>query len=400
MILSRRHFFFGSLALPALAAPKNTGDRPNILLILVDGLPAWMLGCYGSKDVHTPNIDRIAATGVRFRNHFAASPSAGPGRASLLTGRTALQLGGGESIPSDEVSLASILGGLGYGCLAADMGAADAVAAQTLKFIDEQAGSRPFFLTAGFTDLVPPYDGVAQKYRDLYAKAAFESCFPAPPPAPNARDGKEMLPDLLGSLRKVAAAITALDDRVGLLIARLRQRQLVDNTLVIFTSTCGSSYGRHGLWGSGDGSMPANMYEEAVLTPMILRWPVRLPPQTDRPESVSACDFVPTLCELTGATLPNRNLSGRSYLPLAEGKPLPPKQPWRNVVYSHLQETDLVRDSLYKLVLREGGKGPNELYDLQQDPREATNGYADPQYVTIRTPLTAELAKWRQRFSS
>ena len=400
MILSRRHFFFGSLALPALAAPKSAGDRPNILLILVDGLPAWMLGCYGSKDVKTPNIDRLAATGVRFRNHFAASPSAGSGRASLLTGRTALQLGGGESIPSDEVSLASILGGLGYGCLAADTGAADAVTAQTVKFIDEQAANRPFFLTAGFTDLVPPYDGVAQKYRDMYAQAPFESCFPSQPPASNGRGGKEMLPDLLGSLRKVAAAITALDERVGLLIARLRQRQLVDNTLVVFTSTCGSLYGRHGLWGPGDGSTPVNMYEEAVLTPMILRWPVRLPPQTDRPESVSACDFVPTLCELTGAAPPNRNLSGRSYLPLAEGKPLPPKQAWHNVVYSHLQDTDMVRDSLYKLVLRDGGNGPNELYDLQSDPREAANGYADAQYVSIRTPLAAEIAKWKQRFSS
>jgi arylsulfatase A-like enzyme len=400
MILSRRHFLFGSLALPPLAAAKSTGDRPNILLISVDGLPAWMLGCYGGKEVRTPYIDQIAATGVRFRNHFAASPSAGPGRASLLTGRTTLQLGGGESIPSDEVSLAQILGGLGYACLAADAGASDAVAAQTVKFLDEQAAGRPFFLTAGFTDLVPPYDGVAQKYRDLYAKEPFESCFPSERPSAAARSGKEMLPDLLGSLRKVAAAITALDDRVGSLLARLKQRQLLDDTLIVFTSTSGSLYGRHGLWGSGDASAPVNMYEETVLTPMILRWPVRLPPQTSRPESVSACDFVPTLCEITGATPPNRNLSGRSYLTVAMGKPLPKKEPWRNVVFSHLQDTDMVRDSLYKLVLRDGGKGPNEFYDLLKDPREATNGYSDGQYASIRPSLAAEIAKWKQRFSS
>ena len=80
-----------------------------------------------------------------------------------------------------------------------------------------------------------------------------------------------MLPDLLGSLRKVAAAITALDDRVGSLTARLKQRQLLDDTLIVFTSTSGSLYGRHGLWGSGDASAPVNMYEETVLTPMILR---------------------------------------------------------------------------------------------------------------------------------
>lgn len=400
MILSRRHFFFGSLALPPLAAAKNTGDRPNVLLILVDGLPSWMLGCYGGKEVRTPNIDQLYATGVRFRNHFAASPSAGPGRASLLTGRTAPQLGGGESIPSAEISLAKILGGLGYGCLAADTGASDAVAAQTMKFFDEQAAGQPFFLTAGFTDLLPPYDGVAQKYRDMYAQAQFETCFPSEPPASNARGGKEMLPDLLGSLRKVAAAITALDDRVGSLITRLRQRQLLDNTLIVFTSTSGSLYGRHGLWDSGEASAPVNMYEETVSTPMIWRWPVRLPPQTNRPESVSACDFVPTLCELAGATPPNRNLSGRSYLAVAMGKPLPQKQPWRNVVFSHLQDTDMVRDSRFKLVLRNGGKGPNEFYDLQADPRERINGYDDGQYASIRPALAAEIAKWKQRYSS
>src|ERR1035441_6311192 len=65
MILSRRHFFFGSLALPSLAAAKSAGDRPNVLLILVDGLPAWMLGCYGGKDVRTPNIDQLSGAGGR-----------------------------------------------------------------------------------------------------------------------------------------------------------------------------------------------------------------------------------------------------------------------------------------------------------------------------------------------
>ena len=398
MPLSRRHFFFGSLALAPLAAAK-TADRPNVLLILVDGLPSGVLGCYGGKEVRTPNIDLIAESGVRLRAHFAASPSAGPGRASLLTGRTPMQLGGGESIPSNEISLARILGNLGYAVLAADTGTSGDVLTQTLKFMDEQSSGRPFFLTAGFSDLVPPYNGVEQKYRDLYSKTVFESSFPTDPPAAGARAGREMLGDLIGSLRKAAAAITALDDRIGAIMARLRQRQMIDGTLVVFTSTCGSLFGRHGLWGSGDSSMPANMYEEAVQTPMILRWPLRLPPATSRPESISALDFVPTLCELTSATLPNRNLCGRSYLALIAGKPLPPKQPWPKAVFSHLQDTDMCRDSLYKLVVRDGGKGPGEFYDLQADPREAANGYADEQYASLRPQLAGEIAKWKQRYS-
>src|SRR5437764_282317 len=94
---TRRHFFFGSFALPALAAKKAAGEQPNILLILVDGLPSWLLGCYGNAEIRTKNIDLLAQTGTRFLNHYACSPIAEPARAALLTGRTPMQLkGSGE----------------------------------------------------------------------------------------------------------------------------------------------------------------------------------------------------------------------------------------------------------------------------------------------------------------
>jgi len=98
MQLSRRHFVAGGLALPGLTGAKTPEPRPNVVLILVDYLPSWILACYGDKNVRTPNIARLAKTGVRLLNHFAASPAPGPGRASLLTGRTALQLKGADSI--------------------------------------------------------------------------------------------------------------------------------------------------------------------------------------------------------------------------------------------------------------------------------------------------------------
>src|SRR5258707_11997848 len=101
MLISRRHFFFGSLALPALAATKPAGERPNILLIVVDNLPAWVLGAYGNQVIRTPNIDRLAQTGVRFLHHFASAPDPGPGFASLLTGRTPMQLGEAPAAAGD-----------------------------------------------------------------------------------------------------------------------------------------------------------------------------------------------------------------------------------------------------------------------------------------------------------
>ena len=74
MLLSRRHFFFGSLAVPALNAKKPPAARPNVLLIVADHLPSWVLGCSGNKEFRTPNLDRLAQTGARFKTHFVCRP--------------------------------------------------------------------------------------------------------------------------------------------------------------------------------------------------------------------------------------------------------------------------------------------------------------------------------------
>ena len=398
MLLSRRQFVSSSLALPAFAAPKKSAG-PGIVLILVDNLPRWMLGCYGGKEVSTPNINYLAQTGARMVNHIAAIPASAQNRASLLTGRTALQLRGAVTIPEAEVTLPKILANLGYTCHSVEGSAADVVAGST-KFLAGQTAEKPFFLEAWIRDLVPPYAGVAKKYHDMYAAAMFESCFPSPPPASNARVGKEMLGDLLASLRMVAAAITSLDEQVAALTAALRQRQMLDQILVVFASTCGALYGRHGLWDSGAASDPVNMFEESVATPMVWRWPARIPPQTTRPEWVGACDLLPTVCELAGAAVPKRNLSGRSYYPLILGNTLPKKRAWSSIKFSHMDDTDMVRDTRYKLILRGGGKGPNEFYDIEIDPREATDGYEDGRFASIRPALAEEISKWKQSYSA
>ena len=79
-----------SAAAPSAAAPPT---RPNIVLLLADDLASWMLGCYGNQEIRTPNIDRIAAAGVRFANSFVTSPICSASRATLLTGRTPRQHG-------------------------------------------------------------------------------------------------------------------------------------------------------------------------------------------------------------------------------------------------------------------------------------------------------------------
>ena len=388
MQVSRRHILFSSLALPALAK-RTPPERPNLLLFLIDNLPAWMLGCYGNQVVHTPNIDRLAETGVRFAKHFACAPAPAPNRATFLTGRTPMQLG---TNPAGADDTGKLLAGLGYTTHAAEAGAA-------AQFVESQASGKPFFLTVGYAGLQPPYEGVARKYQDLYADAKLDSLNVDRAAAANAREGKEMLADIAGNVRKVLAAITALDDQVGAIVAKISEKRLLDNTLFIFTGTCGSLYGRHGLWDSGAASEPVNMYEESVRTPMLWSWIGHVPAQAVRPELVSAYDFIPTLVEVLSASAPGSNLCGRSYFPLAAGKPLPRKRPWTTTVFGQYQNTEMARIERYKLIVRDGGQGPGELYDLVTDPGEKTNQYANPQFLTVHNGLAQSLSTWKQRYS-
>jgi arylsulfatase A-like enzyme len=383
MNLSRRHFFFSSLALPSLAATRPLGEQPNVLLILVDGLPSWILGCYGNREVRTPNIDRLAQTGTRFLNHYACAPMADKARAALLTGRTTMQLK-----DSGEVTLEKLLGGIGYAC------GTSANGAEAARFLDAQSAAKPFFLTAALAPYLalPDAGPYSQAKLDTFAQEAA---------AKNAARGKEMLgAPLLANLRRVAAATTALDLEIGALVAKLTQKKLLDSTLIIFTSPCGSLFGRHGLWASGDASDPVNMYQEAVATPMVWSWLGHVVPLATRPEMVSAYDLVPTICDITPAQLPERNLCGRSYLALASGKPLPKKQPWRTTVFAQYGDTAMARSDRYKLVVRSEGKGPGELYYDRVDPREKFNQYDNPQFMTVKASLLAELGKWQQKYSA
>ncbi len=457
MTLSRRAFLAasGATLLPAQpAAPK-----PNVLLILADDLASWMLGCYGNREIRTPNIDRLARLGVRFHNSFVCTPICSPSRATLFSGRVPAQHGihdfltarpvakppQGQQAPppsfAQEVLLPEILAGHGYRCGYAGkwhMGndatpgrrleftytlsggarsyvdpemalngeirrekgyLTDLITQQALGFLDRQSAAQPFFLTLAYLNPHTPYDGHPNKYYDLYRNTAFESVG-FDPPAPNALREKGMLADMLGNIRKAAASVTALDDQLPLLEKKLHEKGLWENTVVIFTGDNGYLHGRHGFWSKGHASDPINMYEEVMQVPMIWSWPGRFPIESVRPEMVSYYDFLPTLCEITGAPVPARNLPGRSYANILFNRPFPRGEKWREIVFGQFRNTEMARDPYFKLVLRDDGEGMNELFDLRRDPRERINFYDDPGYVTIRERLTEELAAWKKRLTS
>ncbi len=359
MPLNRRSFLFGALAAPVLAATTKkqpAAERPNIVLIVAEDLGAYMTGCYGNAEMHTPNIDRLAQTGVRFHNSFSCAPLA---------------------IDPTAFSAA------GYNC---SRGAAD----QADGFLEAQAPAKPFFLTIAWPS--PNIVTASPKNVDLYTKTGFETVgWDAV--AANATH-KEMLSDVRGSIRKYAAALTTLDEQITPLLAKLQQRGVWDNTLVVFTSNSGYLLGRHGLWGGANASTPVNMYEEVVRTPLMWAWPSRFPPQTVRNDVVSSYDLMPALCELCGVAAPAGS-RGNSYLPFVYGRRLGKKQTWPDLAFGRIEDTEMARDNRYKLILRGQGKGASELYDETADPKEQTNQYDNPKFAIMRDRLAAQLTTWR-----
>src|SRR5689334_3265823 len=95
-MLTRRHFV--GTAAAALAAQTPNAQRPNLVVFLADDLGCHDLGCWGAKDLQTPNIDALATGGARFTNWYAAAPVCAPSRAGLLTGRHPVRAG----VPSND----------------------------------------------------------------------------------------------------------------------------------------------------------------------------------------------------------------------------------------------------------------------------------------------------------
>ncbi len=406
--------------------------RPNIVLILAEELGAWMLGSYGNKEIRTPHLDLLVRSGSRIVNHSMATLGAAASPATLLTGRLPRQHGiedalGPAGPPArfrSELMISDLLARSGYECgfagrwpfgddakpqhgfnswsalPAQERGyAAEATTGGAVRFLEAQKPERPFFLLVSHPSPRVPYEGLPQKYYDLYDGTTFATVGWSPAVA-WAAENRELMKNPVESLRKCAAAVSALDDQIPPLISVLDKMKVRYNTVVIFTASRGLLAGRHGLWSGGRGSDPVNLYREAVETPMIWNWPGVVPVEGARTELAGSYDLLPSLCEVAGVAVPkDRELCGRSYLLPVTNRPFPRRTPpWRNLVFASYGGVEMARDFRYKLVLRAGGAGPNELYDLRSDPREFTNQFENDHFVTIRTNLTEALVKWRQEY--
>jgi arylsulfatase A-like enzyme len=282
---------------------------------------------------------------------------------------------------------------------ASDSGwAAETITGQAVEFLNAQQPGQTFFLVVSYPAPRPPYEGHPRRFDEMYASAAFET-LDWLPAAPNAAEGKQYLGDYLRSMRKYAAAVSALDSQIPSIVGVLDDKRLRDSTLIVFTSTNGLLAGRHGLWRGGGGSEPANLYAEGLETPMIWNWPGTVPVEGVRGELAGAYDLFPSLEEAAGVTpVKGRALCGQSYFPAMTNRPIARERAWRNLVFASYGDVEAARDTRFKLVLRNRGGGPNELYDVRADARERSNHYNDDRFVTVRNRLAEAIRQWREQY--
>jgi len=356
---------------------SKDASKPNIVFILSDDQGAWALGCYGNREIITPNLDGLAARGIRFDEFFCTSPVCSPARASLLTGRIPSQHGvhdwiragntGDEAIEylAGLPTYTDVLAAHGYECALSGkwhLGASDkpqqgfagwyvhqagggpyydapmirrgelvrepgyvtdAITDEALRFLDENGNDdRPFYLSLHYTAPHSPWiANHPQEIVDLYADCAFETCRQEPrhpwsivSDAPNS-PAAEALANPREALKGYFAAVTAMDRNIGRVLARLDTLGLTENTLVVFTSDNGFNCGHHGIWGKGNGTFPLNMYDTSIKVPLLMSHPGRLPMNRVSGKLLSGYDIMPTLLDYVGLPCPAADrLPGRSFV--------------------------------------------------------------------------------------
>jgi choline-sulfatase len=289
----------------------------------------------------------------------------------------------------------------------------DAITRQSLDFlrrVDEEDDPVPFFLQVNWTAPHDPWLGGnhPSDLLDLYADTDFPSV-PAPPAHPwfIEENFPRAVADRRGALAGYCAALSGVDRSIAALLDGLEELGQLEDTLVIFTSDNGFSCGHHGIWGKGNATFPLNFWEPSITVPCIVRWPGKIPAGSVDDRPASAVDLLETLGELTGSVpLQDPLRAGRSLAPrllgdtregAGTGVAVEPMDE-AVVIHDEYGANRMLRTERWKLVLRRDG--PTELYDLQEDSREAHDLSEDPEHESLLRELTVALEDWFARHST
>jgi choline-sulfatase len=431
--------------------------RPNVLVMQTDDHAQWAAGCYGNSELRTPSLDHLAATGVRMANAFTPIPVCSPARASFWTGRLPSQHGMHDYLAEADPDVRSVEWLAGERTLAEilheheyvtglsgkwHLGHAERrpvgfdywfsqsmpvsrptafdspwsrpadpasriynrhiITDHAVDFLRQRHRDRPFFLYVGYIATHSPWTGHSERLVRQYRTCTFRD-IPDDVMHPVGRLASEALfatrADRREALAQYYASVSEIDEQVGRLLDELEAQELLDDTLVVYTSDHGLNTGHHGLWGKGNATRPYNMLEESIRVPMLLSHPGTLLGGQVRGEMVNHCDLFLTVLDHVGLPIEpeerhRRRYPGRSFRDLCRGDA---REAWPEQIFGEYGDLRMVRTRRHKLV-RRYPDGPAELYDLARDPRETENCIADPDYRAIAADLTARIEEYFARY--
>lgn len=401
-------------------AEDDAKERPNFLFIITDQQSFGAMSCAGNSNVKTPNLDRLAARGVRFSRSYCSYPLCSPSRASLFSSRTPHAIGINGNDKSADLrkkgvpTLGELLQKAGYetayagkwhaftafpgyaadqmpGFRALQLKGKDPrggdkkteqkspqcdphIADAAIKFL-EGSHAEPFLLTVS---LLNPHD-----ICEFGEYEGFEKIIPTdetllPALLPNHRDHGELPGEVEKEVRKrlkwsetkwrqylwlYYRLVESSDELIGRVLDALEKSGLSSKTVVVFTSDHGEMMGAHGLVAK------TKLYEESVAVPLIIADP-KASPRVEKAHLVCGLDLMPTLLDYAGIPLPD-SLEGRSLRPLVRGETVS----WRDYVTSEntIPAARMIRSTRYKYIAFAQGRVREQLFDMEQDPGELNN---------------------------
>lgn len=440
------HFTRSALLLLCLSmcACSRADSSPNILLIYADDLGYGDLGSFGHPVIKTPNIDRLAAAGMRLTNYYAPSALCSPSRAGLLTGRTPYRTGIKSWIPEgtgiylhdEEVTLAEVLQDAGYATaiigkwhLNADLGSADEpqpldqgfdyfyghnafqvptnrnptniyrngelldtqigytadlYADEAIAWLKQRPTGKPFFLYLSMAEPHTTFEN-PPAYNAMYADYTNGEIVPIP-------SGLDRIPVETLIPRgpgEYYANISYMDAQLGRVLNELDALGVTENTLVVFTSDNGPVTSQWIQWfevnahGSTGGLRGRKhyLYDGGIKVPAVVSWPGHIDAGSTSDEAVIAMDLFVTLASAAGGAIPDdRPIDGIDLQPLFAGGKLPERTLFWAL--DSVSEIEFaVRRGDWKLLL-DRDRVPRELFDLGSDPLELINRLADEPEIT------------------
>lgn len=415
-------------------------QRPNIIYIFTDQHTASALSCAGNPDVHTPNIDRLAAAGILFQNAYCTAPLSGPSRGAMFTGHYPDAVGmavNGAPMPDSlrTQTLGTLVKNAGYDCAYGGKWhvpeldipdkqygfdniykhSDDGLAEACVEYLSCNH-TKPFFLVASYDN---PHNicEVARSQNLPYGNLDtpdLRDCPGLPVNfAKNPYDADVIESERAHNFNVYPTAtftpedwrmyrytyyrlVEKVDKEIGKIIDAIDSNNLWENTIVIFSSDHGDGTGAH-HW-----NQKSALYEEIVNIPLIVTLPGKKNAGIKLPQLISnGVDFFATICDWTDAKMP-KGVAGKSFRKIAEeGNPESPHQEYV-ITETRFDGSKtrgwMVRSERYKYVLYDKGRYREQLFDMQNDRGEMRNLMMENAFEDVAQKHRDILAQWMDTY--